>query len=245
MTWSIVAKDAATGRFGIAVASKFFAVGAVVPHIAPGFGAVATQAMVNSFFGPEGLALLREGLPAAEVVARLVAGDAGRDHRQLHVVDAAGRSAAHTGASCVDWCGHRIGAGFSVAGNMLAGPQVVEAAFEAYAAGGALPFPRRLVQALKAGEAVGGDKRGKQSAGLLVFGDELWADLDIRVDDHPEPIDELLRLEAVSRERYVHFRKVAPRRADRVGETDWQVIDAKINASIREAEEEERNALSR
>jgi uncharacterized Ntn-hydrolase superfamily protein len=243
MTWSIVAKDEATGRFGIAVASKFFAVGAVVPHIAPGIGAVATQAMVNSFFGLEGLALLREGLAAAEVVARLVAGDAGRDHRQLHVVDAAGRAAAHTGAACVDWCGHRIGASFSVAGNMLAGPQVVDAAFETYAAGAALPFPRRLVRALKAGEDVGGDKRGKQSAGLLVFGDELWAELDIRVDDHPEPIDELLRLEAVSRERYVHFRKVAPRRADRVGETDWQVIDATISDSIRRAEEEERSRV--
>jgi uncharacterized Ntn-hydrolase superfamily protein len=243
MTWSIVAKDEATGRFGIAVASKFFAVGAVVPHIAPGIGAVATQAMVNSFFGLEGLALLREGLAAAEVVARLVAGDAGRDHRQLHVVDAAGRAAAHTGAACVDWCGHRIGEGFSVAGNMLAGREVVDAAFETYAAGTALPFPRRLVRALKAGEDVGGDKRGKQSAGLLVFGDELWAELDIRVDDHPEPIDELLRLEAVSRERYVHFRKVAPRRADRVGETDWQVIDATISDSIRRAEEEERSRV--
>jgi uncharacterized Ntn-hydrolase superfamily protein len=240
MTWSIVAKDEATGRFGIAVASRFFAVGAVVPHIAPGVGAVATQAMVNSFFGPEGLSLLREGVPAAEVVARLVAGDAGRDHRQLHVVDVSGRAAAHTGAACVDWCGHRVGDGFSVAGNMLAGRQVVAAAFEAYEGRTALPFPRRLIHALKAGEEVGGDKRGKQSAGLLVFGEELWADVDIRVDDHPEPIDELLRLEAVSRERYVHFRKVAPRRADRVAETDWQVIDAKINESIRQAEEEER-----
>jgi uncharacterized Ntn-hydrolase superfamily protein len=242
MTWSILARDPATGAFGVAVATKFFAVGALCPH-ASGAGALATQALVNPTFGPRGLRLLAEGIGAPHVVAALIEGDEGRDTRQLHVLDRNGLMAAYTGAACVDWCGHRIGEGFSVAGNMLAGPQVVDAAFETYAAGTALPFPRRLVRALKAGEDVGGDKRGKQSAGLLVFGDELWAELDIRVDDHPEPIDELLRLEAVSRERYVHFRKVAPRRADRVGETDWQVIDATISDSIRRAEEEERSRV--
>lgn len=239
MTWSIIARDESTGRFGIAVASKFFAVGAAVPHLAAGVGAVATQALVNSFFGVEGLQLLRDGLSAPEVVARLVAGDPGRAHRQLHVIDSAGLTAAYTGADCVDWCGSRTGESFSVAGNMLAGPQVVEAAFDAYAAGARLPFARRLIHALKAGEDVGGDKRGKQSAALVVFGEDAWADLDMRVDDHPEPIDELIRLEAVSRERYVHFRAVVPSLRNRVGETDRQIIDARIAESIRRAEEDE------
>lgn len=210
MTWSVIAREESTGRFGIAVASKFFAVGAVVPHIAPGVGAVATQALVNAFFGVDGLQLLRDGLPAPEVVARLVASDSGRAHRQLHIVDAAGYTAVHTGADCVDWCGSRTGESFSVAGNMLAGPRVDEDAATAYAAGARLPFARRLILALKAGEDTGGDKRGKQSAALVIFGEDAWADLDMRVDDHVEPIDELIRLEAVSRERYVHFREVVP-----------------------------------
>ncbi len=239
MTWSIIAREESTGRFGIAVASKFFAVGAVVPHIAPSVGAVATQALVNAFFGVDGLQLLRAGLPAPEVVAQLVALDPGRAHRQLHIVDAVGRTAVHTGAGCVDWCGGRAGESFSVAGNMLAGPRVVEDAATAYAAGARLPFARRLIFALKAGEDAGGDKRGKQSAALVIFGDDVWADLDMRVDDHAEPIDELVRLEAVSRERYVHFRQVVPKLRDRVGETDRQVIDARIAESIRRAEEDE------
>jgi uncharacterized Ntn-hydrolase superfamily protein len=239
MTWSIIAREESTGRFGIAVASRFFAVGAAVPHIGAGVGAVATQALVNAFFGVDGLQLLRDGLPAPEVVARLVAGDPGREHRQLHVIDAAGRTAVHTGADCVDWCGSRAGESFSVAGNMLAGPRVVEDAATAYAAGARLPFARRLIFALKAGEDAGGDKRGKQSAALVIFGEDAWADLDMRVDDHVEPIDELIRLEAVSRERYVHFREVVPNLRNRVGETDRQVIDTRIAESIRRAEEDE------
>jgi uncharacterized Ntn-hydrolase superfamily protein len=239
MTWSIIAREEATGRLGIAVASRFFAVGARVPHIAAGIGAVATQALVNSFFGVEGLALLGEGVPAADAVARLVAGDPGRDHRQVHIIDAMGRTAAFTGPACIDWCGSRRGEGFSVAGNMLAGPRVVDDTAAAYEAGGRLPFARRLIFALKAGEDAGGDKRGKQSAALVVFGEDAWADLDMRVDDHAEPIDELIRLEAVSRERYVHFGEVVPNRRNRVGETDREIIDAKIVEAIRRAEEEE------
>jgi len=134
MTFSIIARDPATGSFGIAVATKFFAVGARVPHIASGFGAVATQALVNPFYGHEGLKLLREGKSAPEVVRLLVAADAGRDHRQVHVMDAAGRLAVHTGAQCVDWCGHLQGEGCSVAGNMLAGERVIADTAAAYAA---------------------------------------------------------------------------------------------------------------
>jgi uncharacterized Ntn-hydrolase superfamily protein len=231
MTFSIIARDPATGSFGIAVATKFFAVGARVPHIASGYGAVATQALVNPFYGVDGLKLLRQGMAATDVVRTLVSVDAGRDHRQLHVMDAAGRSAAHTGAQCVDWCGHLEGAGCSVAGNMLAGPRVIAETAAAYAANAALAFPRRLIAALKAGEAAGGDKRGKQSAALLIHGEEEWSDLDLRVDDHADPLAELARLEQVSRERWVHFRKFLPTRANPAGITDRATIDAGIAAA--------------
>ncbi len=147
-------------------------------------------------------------MPPAEVVKTLTAADAGREHRQLHVMDAAGRIAAHTGADCIDWCGHTASEGFSVAGNMLAGPRVIDETAEAYRGERRLPFPRRLIAALKAGEAAGGDKRGKQSAALVIYGEDEWPDLDLRVDDHADPLAELERLEAVSRERWVHFRQV-------------------------------------
>ena len=235
MTFSIIARDPATGSFGIAVATKFFAVGARVPHIASGCGAVATQALVNPFYGTEGVKLLREGRPAAEVVRALIAADAGRDQRQVHVMDAAGRVAAHTVAQCVDWCGHVEGQGCSVAGNMLAGAGVIAATAAAYADHAALPFPRRLIAALKAGEAAGGDKRGKQSAALRIHGEEEWSDLDLRVDDHADPLAELERLERVSREHWMHFRKFLPSRHDRVGTTDRAVINAEIAKALAES----------
>jgi uncharacterized Ntn-hydrolase superfamily protein len=232
VTFSIIARDPSTGSFGIAVATKFFAVGARVPHIASGYGAVATQALVNPFYGTDGLKLLREGKPAAEIVRTLVSADAGRDHRQVHVMDAAGRIAAHTGAQCVTWCGHMEGQGCSVAGNMLAGERVIGETASAYAANAALPFARRLIGALKAGEAAGGDKRGKQSAALRIHGEEEWSDLDLRVDDHPDPLAELERLERVSREHWMHFRKFLPSRRDPVGTTDRVVINAEIAKAL-------------
>ena len=125
MTWSIIAHEARTGRVGIAVATRFFAVGALVPHIETGVGAIATQAFINPHYGPLGLALLRKGLSAAETVAELTLGDAGRHNRLLHVMDRAGRFAAYTGAACIDWCGHETREAVSVAGNMLAGPAVL------------------------------------------------------------------------------------------------------------------------
>jgi uncharacterized Ntn-hydrolase superfamily protein len=232
MTWSIIARDAATGRLAIAVASKFLAVGARVPHVAAGVGAVATQALLNPFYGPRGLQRLRENVPAATVVAELVAADRGRDHRQLHLMDRAGTSAAHTGAACVAYAGHRAGNGFSLAGNMLTGPGVLDATAAAYAANSRLPLARRLIAAMQAGEAAGGDKRGKQSAALLIYGEDEWSELDLRVDDHPDPLAELARLEQVSRERWVHFRKFLPNRRDPVGTTDRAIIEAGIAAAV-------------
>ena len=232
MTWSLIARDPATGAFGIAVATKNFAVGCRVPHIAAGIGAVATQALSNPFYGVNGIRLLREGKSAPDVVKALVAADHGRDHRQLHVMDAAGRIAAHTGAACIDWCGSMAGEGFSVAGNMLAGPAVIQETAKTYAANSMLPFARRLIAALKAGEAAGGDKRGKQSAALLIYGEEEWPDLDLRVDDHADPLAELERLEAVSRERWVHFAKFLPSKRNPVGIIDRAQLEAGIAAAL-------------
>jgi uncharacterized Ntn-hydrolase superfamily protein len=232
MTWSLIARDPATGAFGIAVATKNFAVGCRVPHIAARVGAVATQALANPFYGVNGVKLLRAGKSPDEIVAMLTAADDGRDQRQVHVMDAAGRIAAHTGKACVDWCGHTRGEGFSVAGNMLAGPAVIEETAKAYAANAALPFARRLIAALKAGEAAGGDKRGKQSAAVVIYGEEEWPDLDLRVDDHVDPLAELERLEKVSRERWVHFSKFLPNSRNPYGELDRAKIDAGIAAAL-------------
>jgi len=228
MTWSIVARDPASGAFGVAVATRFFAVGALCPHADGGVGALASQALLNPTFGPRGLRLLREGLPAELVLQALISSDPGAAARQLHLQDAQGRIAAHTGAQCVPWCGHAIHDGFSVAGNMLAGPQVIAETARQYQAGAALPFAQRLIAALKAGEVAGGDKRGKQSAALRIFDTEEYPLLDLRVDDHTDPLAELERLEAVSRERFVHFAKFFATRDKPGGVWDRAEIDAQI-----------------
>jgi uncharacterized Ntn-hydrolase superfamily protein len=232
MTWSIIARDEATGHFGIAVATRFFAVGARVPHIAAGVGAVATQALVNPYYGIDGLTLLRDGKSPRDAIEMLKAADSGHASRQLHIMDAAGCIAAYTGAECVDWCGHIEGKGFSIAGNMLAGASVLEDTAATFIANKALPFAQRLIAAMYAGEAAGGDKRGKQSAALLIHGAEEWSALDLRVDDHADPLVELERLEQISRERWVHFRQFLPTRANPAGVTDRTIIDATIEAAM-------------
>src|SRR5260221_4695606 len=149
MTWSIIARDSVTGHFGIAVATRFFAVGARVPHIAARLGGVATQALVNPYYGIDGLRLLREGREPGDIVKTLIAADSGRESRQLHLMDAKGRIAAFTGKECVDWCGHIRGDGFSIAGNMLAGAAVLDDTAEPYAASGKHAFSRPLIAALQ------------------------------------------------------------------------------------------------
>lgn len=228
MTWSIVARDPSTGDFGVAVATRFFAVGALCAHAAGGVGAIATQALINPMFGLQGLRMLRDRLPAQVVLDALIASDPGQSVRQLHLQDAEGRIAAHTGQACIDWCGHLVRHGFSVAGNMLAGPQVIEETARVYEAGAALPFPKRLIAALMAGEAAGGDKRGKQSAALRIHGTEEYPKLDLRVDDHDDPLAELARLERVSRERFVHFAKFFATREQPGGVWDRTVIEQAI-----------------
>jgi uncharacterized Ntn-hydrolase superfamily protein len=232
MTWSIIARDTSTGQFGIAVATRFFAVGARVLYIAASIGGIATQALVNPYYGIDGLTLLREGQKPRDVIATLVAADSGRESRQLHIMDAGGAIAGHTGRDCVDWCGHIEGTGCSIAGNMLAGAQVLDDTKAAYLANEDLPFAQRLIAAMHAGEAAGGDKRGKQSAALLIYGDEEWSALDLRVDDHPDPLSELGRLEQISRQHWVPFRQFLASRANPAGVTDRAVIEAGVEAAL-------------
>ena len=227
MTWSIVARDA-DGTFGVAVASRFFAVGALCPHVRSRIGALSTQALVNPGYGPAGLDLLERGVAAVDAIARLVSADEGREHRQLHLIDRAGRSAGHTGALCIDWCGHRAHEGFSVAGNMLTGPAVLDETARAYEASAELSFAERLLAAMAAGEAAGGDKRGRQAAALLIHTTEIYPFLDLRVDDHPNPIAELQRLYEVSLERYQPFLACLPSAARPAGVTDRTAIEAEV-----------------
>jgi len=227
MTWSIVALDR-SGALGVAVASRFFAVGALCPHVRSGVGALSTQALCNPRYAPAALDAMAAQAVPSDVVSRLVADDAGRDHRQLHMIDAQGRIGAHTGAACIDWCGQREGVDYSVAGNMLAGPQVIDATAAAYEANGALPFAERLIAALAAGEALGGDKRGKQAAALVVCTTEVYPSLDLRVDDHEAPIDELKRLYDKSLERFQPFVTCLPRENDRTGIVDRGEIEDRI-----------------
>jgi uncharacterized Ntn-hydrolase superfamily protein len=235
MTWSIVARDPATGAFGVAVTTKFFAVGALCPHAMSGVGALATQALINPTFGPRGLRMLSDELPASEVVRWLIASDDGREARQLQVVDRDGNTAAYTGAACIGWCGHKTGQGFSVAGNMLAGESVVEATFTAFATS-SKPFAERFLDALDAGQAEGGDKRGKQSAALIVHTDQDYPALSLRVDDHAEPLAELRRLYGVSRGRPAAFAKFYATRANPSGIWDRSVIEAEVQRLERQEE---------
>lgn len=227
MTWSIVARDS-DGALGIAIASRFFAVGVHCPHARSGIGAVGTQALVNPHYGPQALALLEKRISVEKTIEELIGQDEGRDHRQVHLIDAQGRVAAHTGKACIDWCGHLAGDGYSVAGNMLAGPAVLEKTAFEFERQKHLPFGERLIAALAAGEAAGGDKRGKQAAALLVCTTEDYPFLDLRVDDHAEPLAELRRLYEVSLERYQPFVSCLPSRERPAGITDRAAIEREV-----------------
>ena len=211
-TFSIVAIDPATGELGVAVASKFLAVGAVVPWARAGVGAVATQSYANVSYGPTGLELMAAGYSASETLARLLADDPERELRQVGIVDARGGTATFTGSACHAWAGGRTGPGYAVQGNILTGPEVVDAMAHAFETTEG-PLAARLLAALAAGEAAGGDRRGKQSAALLVvkerggYGGYTDRFIDLRVDDHPEPVAELQRLYGIWR---LYFEKPKP-----------------------------------
>jgi uncharacterized Ntn-hydrolase superfamily protein len=199
-TYSLVACDLERREWGVAVQSKFLAVGAGVPAAEPEVGALATQAFANMRYGPDGLALLREGLSAADVVAKLTEADEGRDHRQLGVVDAAGRAASYTGSACHEWAGGLTGEGYAAQGNILVSEETVTALAGAFEQSRGRPLAVRLLEALSVAQAAGGDRRGQQSAALLVVrkdGGYLGTSdsvADLRVDDHPTPIEELKRI---------------------------------------------------
>lgn len=229
MTWSILGRDDA-GRLGVAVASRFFAVGALCPHTRRGVGAVSSQALLNPLYGPAALDRLARGESAFDIVRALTDADPGRAQRQLHVLPATGRPVAFTGERCIGWCGQLLDDDFSVAGNMLAGPEVIEATAAAYREASGQPLAERLLAALDAGERAGGDKRGKQAAALVIQGDEDRRELDLRVDDHAEPVAELRRLHDVSLERFQAFIACLPGRHDPGGVTDRDEIEARIAA---------------
>jgi uncharacterized Ntn-hydrolase superfamily protein len=228
-TYSIVACDLEAGQWGVAVQSKFLAVGSVVPWAEPQVGAIATQSWANPRYGPDGLALLRQGHSAEETVSMLTAADEGRDHRQLGIVDGLGRAATFTGEKCNEWAGGRTGDRYATQGNILVSQETVDALAETFEGNAHLELPERLVECLAAAQAAGGDRRGQQSASLLVVErDAGYANLsdtviDLRVDDHPRPIAELRRLFALHREIF----GVTP-------EEDWLDVDEALGAEVQQ-----------
>ncbi len=220
-TYSIVAQDPATGDLGVAVASRFLAVGSVVPYATAGVGAIATQSYANTTYGKKGLELLSRGVPAPIVLERLLKSDKERERRQVGIVDARGRAAAFTGKNCLPWAGHVVGTGFAVQGNILTGPEVVRRMAEVFQrAKGELA--ERLIAALEAGEEAGGDARGKQSAAILVVrkgGGYLGLNdryIDLRVDDDPQPVQELKRILSLKLVQNVLSQAAADRRKKRL-----------------------------
>jgi len=228
-TYSIVACDLDAGQWGVAVQSKFLAVGSVVPWAEPRVGAIATQSYANPRYGPDGLALLREGRSAEEVVELLTAADDGRAERQVGVVDAQGRAATFTGEACHDWAGGRTGNGYAAQGNILVSHETVDALAVTFEQNGHLSLAERLVECLAAAQAAGGDRRGQQSASLLIVEkDAGYANLsdvavDLRIDDHELPIVELRRLYGLHSELF----GVTP-------PEDWLTVDEALAAELRD-----------
>ena len=226
MTWSIVAHDPATGAFAVAVATKAFALGASCPFVRSGVGAVSTQSFTNRYLGPAILDAMARGLAPDAAIESALAGDEGRGIRQVHAVDRHGRTAAWTGQNCVEWCGSVAGPGISVAGNMLAGEPTIGATLEAWQANGARLMPERLMASMEAGEAAGGDRRGRQSAAMVLTTTEDFPDLNLRVDDHVAPLEELRRLLGIWRVERAPGLSAQPSRANPSGFTDLDTIEA-------------------
>jgi uncharacterized Ntn-hydrolase superfamily protein len=216
-TFSIAARCARTGMLGAAVSTAVPGVGALCPFVGAGVGAVCTQSWVNPYLGIDGVRLMGEGKTAQQALDQLIAADPGRDVRQLGMVDRDGGSAAWTGKDCTQWFGHLTGRDFAVQGNMLVGEPTIRAMADAFVAGAALDLPERLIAVLEAGQAAGGDKRGRQSAALRVFHREDYPWLDLRVDEHRYPIAELRRVYEVARHQLLPFIAGMPTRATPLG----------------------------
>ncbi len=193
-TFSVVARCPRTGALGVAVTTAVPAVGAICPHVVPGLGAASTQAWVNPYLAIAALDRLRQGETAQDALGAVIAGDEASAVRQIGLVDAAGRAASFTGVECTPWCGHVTGEGYAIQGNMLTGPDVLAEMERAFRATAAEELAERMIAALEAGQVVGGDKRGKQSAAVIVYDREDYAEVDLRVDEHPLPVAELRRI---------------------------------------------------
>lgn len=224
-TFSVVARCARTGMLGVSVSTAVPAVGAICPFVKAGVGAIATQSWVNPYLGIDGLKLLEGGLSAQEALDKLIGEDPGREARQLGIVDAKGRVAAFTGKDCVDWAGHIIGDGFTVQGNMLIGAATIEKMAAAAEVAAELDLPEQLMLILEAGQAAGGDKRGKQSAALKVYNTEDFPWLDIRVDEHRSPVAELRRVFEIARQQLLPFVRGMPSRNSPLGGISAEVTE--------------------
>ncbi len=224
MTFSIAARCPETGMAGVAVSTALLCVGQLCPFPRAGVGAISTQSFVNPYLGIRGLDYLAEGMDAASVRDRLAAEDDGRTLRQFSVVDRQGNSAAYTGSDCVLWCGHQTGDGYAVAGNMLVGEETIAAMADSFEATAGEAFSERLVRALEAGQAAGGDKRGRQSAALKVMDTEDYPAVDIRVDDHPDPVVELRRIWGLYNQGFSEVLQMMPTKAHPAGSFDLEAI---------------------
>jgi uncharacterized Ntn-hydrolase superfamily protein len=224
-TFSISARCPRTGMLGVAVSTAVPGVGGICPFVKPGCGAISTQSWVNPYLGIDGLRLLDEGKNAQEALDLLIHEDPGRDVRQVGIVDAKGYSAAWSGANCTDWFGHLSGPDFSIQGNMLVGARTIEAMAEAFAATTNLTLPERLMAVLEAGQSGGGDKRGRQSAAMLVFKTEEYPYLSLRVDEHPYPVAELRRVFEIARHQLLPFVDGMPSRRDPLGALPKSITD--------------------
>ena len=224
-TFSIAARCPRTGMLGVAVSTAVPGVGGLCPFAKAGVGAIATQSWVNPYLGLDGLRLLEQGLDARETLDRLLGNDPGREDRQLGIVDRNGGSAAFSGRDCTGWFGHRTGPDYAVQGNMLVGEETIAAMEEAFRESGEDDLPERLMKALEAGQAAGGDKRGRQSAALYVVKTEEFAYVNLRVDEHPEPVAELRRVLGVAREQLLPFMDMMPSRANPAGMQDEAVTE--------------------
>ena len=226
MTWSIVAFDAKTGAFGVTVATQAFACGGFMPYVRSGVGAVCTQSLTNPYLGPIVLDALARGLSPRLAIDAAVAGDEGRHVRQLHAVDRHGRFAAWTGRHCVEWAGDLGEGGVSVAGNMLSNDRVAQATLDGYNADRSAPLPERMMAAMDGGEAAGGDRRGRQSAAMLMATTEDFPELNLRVDSHAEPFGELRRLLDIWRRTRAPFIGNSPSKANPAGVHDLDTVEA-------------------
>ncbi len=246
MTFSIAARCPRTGMLGVATSSKALSAGGGVPYCRAHVGAIASQSFVNPYLGIDGLVLLEQGLTAERALEHLLEGDPGRDLRQIAIVDRDGRVATHTGARCIPWAGHVLGAGYVALGNILTGEEVAQAMARAFESTLMEELPERLMQALEAGQAAGGDRRGRQSAGIMVVAEEEYPWCNLRVDDHADPVSELRRVLELYKREQPFWQMMLPRRDDYIPQWDAVMrVRDQMEASLNEQPLDEERAVAK